>query len=348
MLEILKGMGLLLFVLVLFSGFSLKAPKGDKAMSGLAGAAVATFLIEAIHKYVSGDLLNFKFLWEVGNASGSMGGPIAAILVSINMGINPVYAVVAGASIAQLGILPGFAAGYIVGLLGPVLEKKLPKGLDIIAGALLIAPAARGIAIITAPVVNTTLLSIGNMISLAADQSPYIMGFLLGGIIKVICTSPLSSMALTAMLGLQGLAMGIAAIASFGGALTNGVVFKRMKFGGSSNVIAVMLEPLTQADIITKNPLPIYFSDFIGGGLAGLGAAYFRIINNAPGTASPIPGMIAPFGFNAPIPVIMALAVAVVGGLVGGYIGTSVMLFLKNRKPGIGLFTRKKTGSNTV
>ena len=37
------------------------------------------------------------------------------------------------------------------------------------------------------------------------DQSPVLMGFLLGGIIKMICTSPLSSMALTAMLGLTGL-----------------------------------------------------------------------------------------------------------------------------------------------
>jgi hypothetical protein len=55
-----------------------------------------------------------------------------------------------------------------------------------------------------------------------------------------------------------------------------------------------MLEPLTQADLVTKNAFTIYFSDFIGGGLAGIGAAYFKIINNAPGTASPIPGMLAP------------------------------------------------------
>ncbi|WP_066503186.1 PTS sugar transporter subunit IIC [Abyssisolibacter fermentans] len=332
MLAIVKGMMLLLLVLIVFSGFSLKAPKGDKAMSGLAGAAVATFLVEAIHKYISGDFLHFEFLGEVGNASGSMGGPIAAIYVCINMGVNPVYAMVAGAATAKLGILPGFMAGYLVGLFAPKLEEKLPKGVDIIIGALTIAPIARLIAVLFTPIVNSTLLSIGDIIRVAADQSPYIMGFLLGGIIKILCTSPLSSMALTAMLGLQGLAMGIAAISSFGGAFTNGVVFKRLNIGDSKNVISVMLEPLTQADIITKNPFPIYFSDFIGGGLAGIAAAHFKIINNAPGTASPIPGLLAPFGFNPPLKVLLALGFAMIGGLIGGYVGTTVIKYMKNRK----------------
>ncbi len=50
-MEILRGLGLLFITLGLFSVFSLKAPKGQSAMSGLANAAIATFLIEAIfHK----------------------------------------------------------------------------------------------------------------------------------------------------------------------------------------------------------------------------------------------------------------------------------------------------------
>ncbi len=68
--------------------------------------------------------------------------------------------------------------------------------------------------------------------------------------------------------------MGIASVASFGGAFTNGgVVFKRMGLGDKSNIIGVMLEPLTQAEIVTKHPIPIFFSDFIGGGFAGIVAA---------------------------------------------------------------------------
>lgn len=324
MMDIIIGIGLLLFTLALFSLFSFKAPKGNKAMSGLANAAVATFLVEAIHKYISGDLLNLSFLRQVGESSGSMGGVAAAILVPIAMGVNPIYAVVAGVALGGYGILPGFVAGYIVGLVAPIIEKKLPEGLDTIVGALVIAPLARVIALGVDPIVNSTLISIGEMISTAAQQSPYVMGFLLGGIMKITCTSPLSSMALTAMIGLQGLAMGIAAIACVGGSFTNGIIFKKLKLGNKSNVIAVMLEPLTQAHIITKHPIPIYCSNFLGGGLAGLAAAYFKIINNAPGTASPIPGFLAPFGFNDPIKVVLALAFAIAGGTVAGLLGSAV------------------------
>lgn len=324
MIEILKGMGLLLFTLGLFSLFSFKAPKGSKAMSGLANAAVATFLVEAIHKYISGDFLNFAFLGEVGSVAGSMGGVAAAILVPISMGVNPIYAVVAGAALGGYGILPGFIAGYIIGLIAPVFDKKLPEGLNTILGALLIAPLARFIAFGVDPIVNATLVNIGQMISIAAQQSPLVMGFLLGGIMKVTCTSPLSSMAVTAMLGLQGLAMGISALACVGGSFTNGIIFKRLKLGNKSNIIAVMLEPLTQAPIVTKNPIPIYGSNILGGGLAGLSAAYFNIINNAPGTASPIPGLLAPFGFNNPKTVLIALFFAIIGGTIGGLVGSVV------------------------
>lgn len=324
MLTIVSGMALLLLVLALFSLFSMKMPKGSDAMSGMANAAVASFLVEAIHSYITGDLFGLAFFKEVGVTAGSLGGVASAILVPIGMGANPVLAVVAGLACGGYGILPGFVAGYIVGLVSPYIEKKLPEGINLIAGALMVAPLARAIAFAVNPVVNSTLLTIGKTISAAATQSPLVMGFLLGGIMKMICTSPLSSMALTAMLGLDGLAMGIASIACVGGSFTNGIIFKRLHFGDKSNVIAVMLEPLTQADIITSNPIPIFVSNFFGGGLAGLAAAALGIINNAPGTASPIPGLLAPFAFNAPVKVIIAIVLSIIGGTVAGLVGSIV------------------------
>ena len=312
MLTIISGVGLLLVTLAGFSLFSMKAPKGSEAMSGMANAAIASFLIEAVHSYITGDLMNIEFFKTVGATSGSLGGVAAAITVPIAMGGNPVFAVVAGLAVGGFGILPGFLAGYVIGLISPIIEKKLPEGLNIIVGALAIAPLARIIAVLVDPAVNATLVKIGGTISAAADQSPIVMGFLLGGIMKMICTSPLSSMALTAMLGLNGLAMGIAAIACVGGSFTNGIIFKRLKLGDKSNVIAVMLEPLTQANIITANPIPIYCSNFFGGGLAGISAAAFGIINNAPGTASPIPGLLAPFAFNSPLSVVGALILSLI------------------------------------
>ena len=324
MTTIFLGMGLMLLTLAGFSLFSMKAPKGSAAMSGLANAAVATFLVEAVHRYISGDLLGSAFLGEVGSVSGSLGGVASAILIPISMGANPLFAVVAGVAVGGYSILPGFVVGYLIGFIAPVIEKHLPAGLDTILGALLLAPIARGIAFLTDPVVNAAMGYIGNTITAATDQSPVLMGFLLGGIIKMICTSPLSSMALTAMLGLTGLPMGIAAIACFGGSFTNGIIFARLKLGKPSNIAAVMLEPLTQAHIITRHPIPIYGSNFFGGGLAGIAAALLGIVNNAPGTASPIPGLLAPFAFNPPGKVLLALALGAVGGTLAGFAGSIV------------------------
>ena len=331
MLTILSGVGLLVATLAVFSLFSLKMPKGSLAMEGMANAAVATFLVEAIHKYITGDLLGFEFLGQVGEASGSMGGVAAAILVPIAMGVNPIYAVVAGAAVGGYGILPGFIAGYLIGFIAPVIEKKLPAGVNVIAGAIVVAPLARIIVTVVDPGVTFILSRIGETISMATDQSPIVMGFLLGGIMKMICTSPLSAMALTAMLGLTGLPMGIAAVACFGGAFSDGSVFYRLKLGDKSNIIGVMLEPLTQAPIVTANPLPIYWSNFFGGGLAGISAAVFKIIDNAPGTSSPIPGLLAPFAFNPPLKVVMALAFAALGGLLAGNVGGLIFKHLREK-----------------
>jgi hypothetical protein len=107
----IKGIGCLLIALAIFSAFSMKAPKGDKAMNGLAGAAVATFLVEALFKYIGGDLLGISFLGELGEVAGGMGGTAAAALVPLMMGANPVFAVVAGVAASGSGILPGFIAG---------------------------------------------------------------------------------------------------------------------------------------------------------------------------------------------------------------------------------------------
>ncbi len=48
-MQVLIGAGLLLIVLGLFTLFSYKAPHGMKAMGALAGAACASFLVEAFH-----------------------------------------------------------------------------------------------------------------------------------------------------------------------------------------------------------------------------------------------------------------------------------------------------------
>ena len=328
-MEILKGTILLLIVLAGFSLFSLKAPKGMKAMGALAGAATASFLVEAFQYYVGGDLLGFAFLKDVGAAAGSMGGVAAAVLVPIALGVNPTYAVLVGVSVAGYGILPGFLAGYALSFIVPQIEKRVPQGLDLIVTICFAAPLSRAIAMYSSPLVNSTLLNIGGILESASHASPILMGIILGGIITVVATAPLSSMALTAMLGLTGTPMAIGALSVMGSSFMNGVFFHRMGFGDKKTTIAVAIEPLTQADIISANPIPVYVTNFIGGALAGTIVALYGLVNQATGTATPIAGLMVMYGFNNPIVVTKVALMCAAAGIFAGWLGS---LIFKNYK----------------
>ncbi|MGL4653362.1 PTS sugar transporter subunit IIC [Cetobacterium sp.] len=323
-MELLKGSVLLLLVLAFFSGFSLKAPKGMKAMGALAGAATASFLVEAFQLYVGGDLLGIKFLGDVGTSAGSMGGVAAAILVPLALGVSPVYAVMLGVVCGGMGIIPGFIAGYVMSFIIPKLEEKIPDGLDLIVIICLAAPLGRGIAQFTSPGVTFALKTIGDIIITAQSASPYVMSFILGGVITVVATAPISSMALTAMLGLTGLPMAIGALSVMASSFMNYVFFDRMKFGDRSTTIAVAIEPLTQADVISANPIPVFTTNFIGGGIAGMIVNYFGLINNATGTATPIAGFAVMFGFNPAKEVLITAGLCAVAGILTGYVGSIV------------------------
>ncbi|MCM3341501.1 PTS sugar transporter subunit IIC [Paenibacillus sp. MER TA 81-3] len=323
-MQIIQGTALLLLVLSLFSLFSFKAPNGMKAMGALASAAVASFLVEAFHSYVGGDMLQIGFLKDVGVAAGGMGGVAAAALVALAMGVSPVYAMMLGVACAGLGLLPGFIAGYLVSFIVTRFEKKVPAGLDLIACIVIAAPLARGVAVLISPLVDMTLLNIGSIIAATATDNPIVMGVILGGVITVVATAPLSSMALTAMLGLTGLPMAIGALAVMGSSFMNLVFFHRMKFGDRRTTIAVAIEPLTQADIISANPIPVYITNFIGGAAAGVVVSLFGLINNATGTATPIAGLMVMYGFNDPLPVTIAAALCALAGAAAGWLGSIV------------------------
>ncbi|MGG7060590.1 PTS sugar transporter subunit IIC, partial [Clostridium tertium] len=144
----------------------------------------------------------------------------------------------------------------------------VPAGLDLIVIILVAAPLSRAIAMGMDPVVNGTLKQIGQVLIQASSgsglASQIIMGIILGGIITVVATAPLSSMALTAIISLTGTPMAIGALAVFGSSFMNFVFFSKMKFGSKKDTISVAIEPLTQSDIISANPIPVFVTNFIG------------------------------------------------------------------------------------
>ncbi|SCI24756.1 MULTISPECIES: PTS sugar transporter subunit IIC [unclassified Romboutsia] len=324
MIQILTGTALLLVVLALFTLFSYKAPQGMKAMGGLANAACASFLVEAFHFSFFGEVLGIKFLENVGAANGSLGGVAAATLVPLALGVSPVYAVMVGLACMNFKILPGFIAGYLISFVIKFLEKKIPAGLDLIVIIVVATPLAYLIGDVTSPVVNGVLSTVGSVLTEASSASPILMGIILGGLITVVATAPLSSMALTAMIGLTGAPMAIGALSVFGSSFMNFVFFSKMKFGSKKDNIAVAIEPLTQADLISANPIPVYVTNFIGGAMSGVIIALMGLTNNSPGTATPIAGLAVMFAYNPATKVIITAVGCALVSILAGFIGYAI------------------------
>ena len=329
MSEILLGTGLLLLVLCCFTIFSYKAPYGMKAMGALANAACATFLVEAFNLSLLGDVLGMEFFRSVGAANGSLGGVAAAILVPLALGVSPVYAVLIGLSCLDFSILSGFVAGYFVSFLIKFIEKKVPPGVDLVVVILLCAPLSRLIASNVDPLVNSTLLQIGQVLIEATHISPIIMGMILGGLITVFGTSPLSSMALTSIIGLTGLPMAIGALGAFGSAFMNSTLFAKLKLGSKKDIISVAIEPLTQSDIISANPIPIYSTNFFGGAFSGIIVALMGLVNMTPGTATPVAGFAIMFAYNPVQQVLITAGLCALFNVIAGFLGSKIFSTFK-------------------
>ncbi|HHJ0037197.1 TPA: PTS sugar transporter subunit IIC, partial [Streptococcus pyogenes] len=238
--------------------------------------------------------------------------------------VSPGYAVLIGLSVSGTGIIPGFVAGYVVSFLIKWMEKNIPGGLDLISIIIVGAPLTRFLAQLITPVINSTLLTIGDILTSSANSNPIIMGMILGGTIVVVATAPLSSMALTAMLGLTGIPMAIGALSVFGSSFMNGVLFYRLKLGERKDNIAFAIEPLTQADVTSANPIPIYVTNFVGGAACGVLIALMKLVNDTPGTATPIAGFAVMFAYNPVAKVLITALGCIIISLIVGYIGGSV------------------------
>ncbi|EHI68900.1 PTS sugar transporter subunit IIC [Streptococcus ictaluri] len=328
-MDIIIGTSLLILVLAIFTLFNYKAPYGAKAMGALASAACASFLVEAFQDSFFGKLLGFQFLSEVGGANGALSGVSAAILVAIAVGVTPGYAVLIGLAVSGTGIIPGFIAGYLVAFLVKWMEKNIPGGLDLISIIIVGAPLTRLIAQLLTPVINNTLLTIGDILTSSANSNPILMGIILGGTIVVVATAPLSSMALTAMLGLTGIPMAIGALSVFGSSFMNGVLFHKLKLGERKDNITFAIEPLTQADVTSANPIPIYVTNFCGGALCGVLIALMKLVNDTPGTATPIAGFAVMFAYNPLAKVLITAVGCIIISLTVGFLGGT---FFKNFK----------------
>ena len=150
------------------------------------------------------------------------------------------------------------------------------------------------------------------------------MGAILGAIIPIVGMTPLSSMVLTALIGLTGVPMAVGALTCYGSSIVNAALFKKLKLGTASTPLAVAIEPLTQVDIISSNPIPIYATNLFSGMVSGIVVTFFGLKVPVTGMATPWAGLLVTLGNNAIQTTLLAVAIIIVVSLMFGFLGALV------------------------
>ncbi len=88
--------------------------------------------MEAFNKYVGGEVFGIKFLEELGDAAGGLGGVAAAGLTALAIGVSPVYALVIAAACGGMDLLHKHSFTVMIGYVMESTEKYVPDGVDLI------------------------------------------------------------------------------------------------------------------------------------------------------------------------------------------------------------------------
>lgn len=320
-MSIVLGVLMLFAVIALMSLFTFKAPYGRKSVSALSGAACATFLPQAFLSYAIGEVFHVEIARQIGDVMGSMGGLAAGALVPLAFGISPVFSMIVGISLMKFKLLPAFIAAYLISFLIKEIEKRVTGGLDLIV-VVLVAPLLTNlVATLIQPGVMGILTVIGGTITVATKGNPYVMGAVLGAIIPLVGMTPLSSMVLTSLIGLVGTPMAIGALGCTGNSFLNFSFFRKMKFGDDATTIAVTIEPLTQLDIVSANPIPIFVTNLVAGAINGIIVTMFGLVVRVTGMATPWAGLIVVFGMNPLVKTLIAVILIFINSTIWAYVG---------------------------
>ncbi len=197
---------------------------------------------------------------------------------------------------AYAGQAGGPAASYIAVLAAVELGKISFKStrVDIIVVPVTVFVAGFLVARLVGVPINRLMMSLGGIINWSTEQRPLVMSVLVATIMGLALTAPISSAAISFMLGLKGLAAGAAVIgcsaqmvgfaaASFrengmGGLLSQGIGTSMLQIGNIIKNPRILIPP-TLAGIIAAPP----------------GVALFRMTNNPAGAGMGTSGLVGQF-----------------------------------------------------
>ena len=263
------------------------------ALGSMAQGLFASLLIGTIFNTI-GQQFNIPFLsetvWPIAN---SMTGSAIGVAVAYALNAPPLVLFSSTITGAAGNALGGPAGAFIAALIGTEFGKLVSKEtkIDIIATTGVTILSGVLVGSIIGPVIGGLMTATGEVIMYATELAPFLMGVIVSVIVGTVLTLPLSSAALSMMLGLEGIAAG----AAMAGCCAHmiGFAFMSFKENGWGGVAAQGLgTSMLQVPNLVKNPWcwipPIIVSAITG----PLSTMFFMMENSSIGAGMGTSGLV--------------------------------------------------------
>ena len=203
---------------------------GIDALGAMAQGLFCSLLIGTILNTI-GSQTGLEIFSTVGGYASSMSGPAMAVAIGWALKCPPLVlfslATVGWAS-NDLGGAGGPLAVLVVAIIaaefGKAVSKETP--IDILVTPLVTIFVGVALAAVVAPPIGTAANYVGELIRMATELQPFLMGIVVSALVGIALTLPISSAAICAVLQLTGLAGG----AAVAGCCANMVGFAVMSF----------------------------------------------------------------------------------------------------------------------
>ncbi len=244
-----------------------------------------------------GTRLNISMLVDTGNFAKQSTG--AAIGVAIAYSLKAPPLVLFSSAVVGFGsnALGGPACAYIACILGTEFGKLISKEtiIDIIITPLVTIIVGVFSAIYIGSIISEFTSYIGNLIMLATNLMPLLMGIVISVVMGIMLTLPISSAALAIMLNLSGIAAGAACAGCSAQMVSFAVIsYRENKLNGllSQGLGTSML----QMSNIMKNP-KIWIPPIIASAITGpISTVVFKMENIPTGAGMGTSGLVGQFG----------------------------------------------------
>lgn len=266
------------------------------ALSFMALGLFSTLIIGLILSEL-GAKFGIEQLVTIGNYAKSATGAGIGVAIAFALNAPPLVlcsSVVIGLAGNELG---GPAAAYIAVILGTEFGKLVSKEtvVDIIVTPVVTILVGVGAALVIGPVIGGFMNWLGDLILWATELMPFLMGIIVSVVMGIVLTLPISSAALSIMLGLSGIAAGAAcagcsaqmvgfAVASYRENKVNGLLSQGL---GTS---------MLQMPNIMKNP-KIWIPPILTSAITGpISTVVFKMENIPTGAGMGTSGLVGQFG----------------------------------------------------